>query len=142
MITSSNAIFDESLKCMWDHRHPQHGDREPLDVFNRLLAKNIRPSGWTDNTHLNIQPQQISSRREKWTTDALAKLPRGHGFTAGPHFHCPLVIAEYEGKQRLIDGNHRINRWIEARDSSLHDVNIHRIVGIGELVILPAISGA
>jgi hypothetical protein len=142
MTTSGNAIFDESLQCLWAHCHPQHGDRIPLDVFNRLLAKNIKPTGWTANIHLNIQPQQISSRREKWTTDALANLPRGHGSTKGEDFDCPIVVAEYEGKQRLLDGNHRINRWIVARDTAPHDVNIHTIVGIGQFVVLPTISGA
>lgn len=139
MPVSDDAIFDQSLECLWAHCHPEWGDRCPLDVFNRLLAKSIRPSGWTPNTHLNIQAQQISSRRERWTTDALAKLPRGHGSARGEDFDCPIIVAEYEGTQRLLDGNHRINRWIEAGDTGPHDINIHTIAGIGEFVELPAI---
>jgi hypothetical protein len=138
MAMTSEAIFDRSLECLWAHCHPEWGDRIPLDVFNRLLAKSIRPNGWTTNTHLNIPRQQISSRRERWTTDELAKLPRGHGSTAGEDFDCPIIVAEYEGKQRLLDGNHRINRWIEDRDTRLHDVNIHTIGGIGHFVELPS----
>jgi hypothetical protein len=140
MAMSDDAIFNQSLNCLWAHRHLKWGDRVPLDVFNRLLAKNIRPNAWTPNTHLNIQPQQISSRREQWTTDALARLPRGHTSTEGQDFGCPIIVAEYEGQRRLLDGNHRINRWIEAGDPRLHDVNIHTISGVGLFVELPGIA--
>lgn len=139
MVTSKDAILDQSLKCLWAHCHPQWGDRVPLDVFNRLLAKSIRPSRWTPNTHLSIQPQQISSRRERWTTDTLAKIDRGHGSITGDDFDCPIIVVEYERKQRLLDGNHRINRWIEAGVTRLHDVNIHTIAGVGQFVELPTI---
>lgn len=136
---NSDLILDQSLRCLLAHCHPEWGDRAPLDVFNRLLAKNIRPSGWTANTHLNITPQQIASRMERWTTEVLAKLHRGHGSTAGKDFHCPIVVAEYEGMLRMLDGNHRVNRWIEAKDTRLHEVHIHMVSGGGEFVELPAI---
>ena len=137
---SDDVIFDDSLRCLSAHCHPEWGDRLPLDVFNRLLAKNIRPDRWTKNTHLNIQPQQVASRQEQWTTNDLAKLPRGHGSAKGDDFDCPIVIAEYDGEQRLLDGNHRINRWIDAGDTRLHVVNIHTISGLGQFVELPAIT--
>ena len=47
-------IFNLTLYCLRWHAHAKWGDSEPIDVFNRLLAKNIRPRGWTPNTHLNI----------------------------------------------------------------------------------------
>ena len=114
---SSHALFDESLRCLSAHCHPEWGDRHPFDVFTRLLAKNVRPAGWAPNTHLDIKPDQVSSRREQWTTAALGKLVRGHGSTAGQDFHCPIIIAEYYGVQCVLDGNHRINRWVDARDT-------------------------
>lgn len=137
MPASDDIILDQSLMCLRTHYHPEWGDRNPLDVFNRLLAKNIRPSGWTDNTHLNIQRHQIRSRREQWTTDALRKLTRGHKFTQGKDFDCPIVVVEYEGAQRVLDGNHRINRWIAAGDTRLHDVNIHTVAGAGQFINPP-----
>lgn len=137
---TSDALFGESLRCLGAHFHPEWGDRNPLDVFNRLLAKNIRPSGWTTNTHLDIQPDQIRSRREQWTTEALGKLVRGHNSAAGQDFSCPIVIAEYAGAQRVLDGNHRINRWVAAGDTRLHDVNIHTISVTGAFIELPAVT--
>ena len=80
---------------------------------------------------------QIVSRREQWSTDDLAKLPRGHARTNGQDFECPIVIAEYEGTPRLLDGNNRIDRWVERRDSRLHNVNIHTVSDRGQFVELP-----
>jgi hypothetical protein len=134
---SNDSILDQTLKCLWAHCHPEWGDQVPLDVFNRLLAKGVRPSGWTQYTHLDIQPEQISSRRERWTVEALAKLPRGHTSKAGHDFACPIIVAEYPGKQLLLDGNHRINRWIDLGDSGEHEVNIHTIRGTGHFVERP-----
>ena len=140
MPVSDDVIFHQSLACLKWHCHPKWGDRTPLDVFNRLLAKNIRPSGWTPNTHLDVQRNQVNSRQEKWPTDALAQLPRGHGSMSGEDFGCPIIVAEYEGQRRLLDGSHRINRWIAAGDTREHDVNIHTVAGISQFIELP--SGA
>lgn len=78
MPVTNDALLDESLRCLQAHLHPKWGDRHPLDVFNRLLAKNILSSTRTRNTHLDIKCDQVSSRREQWTTEDLGKLARGH----------------------------------------------------------------
>ena len=137
---SSDPIQEETLKCFWAHYHPEWGDRLPIDMFNRLLAKSIRPSGWTPNTHSNVRPQEILSRRERWTTEALERIRPSHTFTAGEDFDCPIVLVEYEGNSRLLDGGHRINRWIAMADTRLHDVNIHSIGVVVEFVELPAVA--
>jgi hypothetical protein len=125
----ADPILRVSLSCLLDHYHPEWGDRAPIDVFTRLLAKNIRPAGWSSVTHIDLRLEQISSRREQWSTAALAALPRGHSDASGIDIACPIVIAEYHGQQRLLDGNHRVNRWERMSDERLHDVNIHSIAG-------------
>ena len=137
---ASDALLEESLRCLRAHLRPEWGDRNPLDVFNRLLAKNIRPSGWTTNTHFDITADQIRSRRERWTTETLGKLVRGHNSTDGQDFSCPIIIAEYGGVQRVLDGNHRINRWVGAGDTRVHDVNIHTLSAAGAFIELPAVA--
>jgi hypothetical protein len=109
-----------------------------MDVFNRLLAKHIRPDGWTPNTHMDIRPEQIRSRREQWGIDRLGLLPRGHHGMAGPgtRLDGPIVIVQYQGAMRLLDGSHRVNTWIAMRDPAQHSVHIHTIEGAGEFVEL------
>lgn len=133
-----DELLGQTLRCLQAHKHAEWGDREPLDVLNRLLAKNLRPEGWTSNTHLNISPSQIRSRRERWTIEQLGRLKRGHSDKAGTDFDCPIIVVEYQATQCLLDGNHRINRWLAAGDTRLHDVNIHTIDGVGQFVELPA----
>ena len=135
----NDLIICQSLVCLRLHFHPEWGDRHLLDVLNRLLAKHINPVGWTANTHLNIRLDQVTSRQEKWTVAQLAELKRGHGGTTGQDVNCPIIIIDYQGERRLLDGNHRINRWIKEGDAQLHTVNIHTIDVIGEFVeLLPS----
>jgi hypothetical protein len=133
----ADPILRQSLYCLLDHFHPEWGDLKPLDVFNRLLAKNLRPAGASKTMHTDIRIEQISSRREQWTTAALAGLRCGHSDPTGVDIPCPIVLAEYDGEQRVLDGNHRINRWKSTGDKRIHDVNIHTIAGIAGLVDLP-----
>ena len=134
-----NDILDHSLECLRGHLHAEWGDRCLLDVFNRLLAKNIRPPGWTKNTHVDLQRQQITSRKEQWATAALGALTRGHNSEAGDDFGCPIILAEYQG-MRVLDGNHRIKRWVASSDIRVHDVQIHTVVGPVRFIELPSVT--
>jgi len=50
---------------------------------------------------------------------------------------CPIVLAEYADETRVLDGNHRINRWVNENDSRMHDVIIHTIAKAVGFVDLP-----
>jgi hypothetical protein len=134
-----SEILDETLECLRSHLHGKWGDKTPLDVFNRLLAKNLEPPGWTSNTHANFQRDQIVSRKEIWTTVALGQLARGHADPSGVDVPWPIILAEYEGL-RVLDGNHRINRWVKLNDSREHSVHIHAITGPIHFVELPSVA--
>ncbi|CAN5291375.1 hypothetical protein BH11PSE11_BH11PSE11_08400 [soil metagenome] len=127
-----NEILDESLEYLRSHLWEEWGDRTTLDVFNRLLAKNLKPSGWTKNTHANLQREQIASRKEQWKTDDLSALPRGHQDSSGVDVPWPIILVEHQGL-RVLDGNHRINRWVALNDQQLHIVHIHTITGSFQL---------
>jgi hypothetical protein len=135
-----DPLLESSLHCLMQHCHPEWGDRDGLDVFNRLLAKNAKPKGWTKNTHLTFQRRDIRSRREQWATETLEKFARGHSDPSGIDIPCPIIIAEYDGVQRVLDGNHRINRWVAARDKRIHEIHIHTVIGVPHLVVLPPIE--
>ena len=134
----SDLILEQTLEALRPHVHPEWGDRNSMDVFNRLLAKHIRPDGWTANTHADIRPEQIRSRREQWGIDRLAQLPRGHPGVAGrdTRLDGPIVVFEYQGAMRLLDGSHRINTWVAIRDPAQHPVHIHTIEGDAQFVQL------
>jgi hypothetical protein len=129
LLAVPDLLIRKAFYCLLDHFKPEMGDKVPIDTFNRLLAKNIRPPGWKDVTHTNVTISQISARHERRTTQALAALPRGHNYTNGVDVECPIVIAEYQG-QRLLDGNHRVNRWASANDQRLHEVIILSVDGV------------
>ncbi len=128
-----DPILSETLRCLGAHRHPQWGDRDALDVFNRLLAKNARPGG-SKNLHLDIREEQITSRAEEWPLEELARLPRAHDERHQHGSHDPVILVEYDGALRLLDGNHRINNWVARQDRGPHRVHIHTINGAGRFV--------
>lgn len=133
----ADPILRESLCCLLSHFHPEWGDREPLDVFNRLLAKNLGRAGSRKTGHTDVRAEQIASRREQWTTANLSTLRRGHSDPRGVDVACPIVLAEYADETRVLDGNHRINRWVNENDSRMHDVIIHTIAKAVGFVDLP-----
>src|ERR1043165_3598650 len=125
----ADPVLRESLRCLLTHFHPQLGDRWPLDVLNRLIAKNMGQAGPNKTGHANVREEQIASRKEQWTTGNLGKLPKGHLDASGVDIACPIILVEYMGRTMVLDGNHRINRWENSNDTRLHDVIIHTISG-------------
>jgi hypothetical protein len=136
----SDPILKETLTALRPHLHPEWGDRDEMDVFNRLVAKQIKPKGWTPNTHMDLRLEQISSRRDQWGVDRLSQLPRSHRGTAGPatRLDGPIVIVEIQGSMRVLDGSHRINTWVARGDSAQHTVHIHALKGTANFFELPA----
>ena len=123
----ADPLLRESLCCLLSHFHPEWGDRCPLDVFNRLIAKNFERAGPNKTGHANVHEERIASRKEQWTTGNLGKLTRGHRGSGGVDIACPIVLVECGGRTIVLDGNHRINRWVNSNDTRFHDVIIHRI---------------
>jgi len=134
----ADPLLLQSLNCLKPHLHKKWGDRAPMDVFNRLLAKHVRPPGWTTNTHFTLTPDRITSRQEQWPIERLTTLRLAHSDPSGADFGCPIIVAEYAGEQHLLDGNHRVNRWKQAGDTGLHAVNIHTVTGEARHVELPS----
>ena len=125
MSTNDDGILDQSLRLLRAHCHAKWGDRVPIDVFNRLLAKSIKADGWKDGVHMNIKRNQIRSPRETRTTEELALLERSHHRLKPCREDCPIIIAVYESKERLLDGTTRINLWERQKNKERHDVNVH-----------------
>jgi len=122
-----DEILHETLQWLRAHTLTKWGDQNPWDAFNRLLAKNIKAPGWKNGDHMDIQPHQIRSHREKRSTDELTRFLRGHDRVNPQRTDCPIIVAVYEGEERLLDGNNRINYWVKQGNTEDHDVNVHVI---------------
>jgi hypothetical protein len=138
---TGDEVLDATLKCFdpW-HQSRAKGDRTAFDTFQRLLAKSVRP-GADHNLHCVISPAQIRSERQVRDTGELAKLGRGHSRTTPSSTAGPIILAVYGGQERVLDGNNRINYWVEARNTDPHVVHVHFIEGDGQFVLLPPVTG-
>ena len=66
-------------------------------------------------------------RREVWNTDQLEKLVEKHHRIEGldeEHELRPIVAVQYEDVFYLIDGNNRVNKWIDEGNTKPHKVYI------------------
>ncbi len=135
---SEDLILEETLTLLFKcHRvNPYNGEahNSGLEVFNRLLSKSILGRNPKPPEIFNIQKSQISSFKQQWSTDRLKELleaqtekhewdiPRtDHGLKS------PVIVAEYEGINRLLDGRLHINMWFHIGNTELHEVHLHEV---------------
>lgn len=124
---SFDEYLGESLRVLQYHCLLKKGDLTWINTFNRLLVKSIRPPGWKEGDHMDIQLDQIRSHQERRTTGELAQFPRTHDRDEPICKYCPIVVAVYEGQERLLDGTTRINYWLKEGNTDLHHVNVNVI---------------
>ncbi len=123
--TDDADVLEDTLYWLKFHVWRELGDRTPLDVFKRLLAKKIKAPDWKDTDHYPVARHQIRSYREKRTTEEIARLSRGHDKLQPMTRGGPIIIAVLDDQERLLDGNTRINLWISQGNTDQHDVNVH-----------------
>ena len=124
-MNEEDRIFYETLMALSWHYHPEWGDRAEFDVLTRLLAKNIKRDGWTKYDHVPVKVEQVQSRREFRTTKQLSQLSIAHTRDKPQHLGGPIIVFDYEGEERLLDGNTRINYWLQTEDTDPHLVHVH-----------------
>lgn len=124
-MNEEDRIFYETLMALRWHYHPEWGDRAEFDVVTRLLAKNIKREGCTKYDHEPITVEQVRSRREYRTTEQLSQLSVGHSRDKPQHLGGPIIVFDYEGEERLLDGNTRINYWLQSGNTEGHLVHVH-----------------
>ena len=118
-------ILAETLEVLRYHVWRDRGDKTSLDVFNRLLAKQINGPDGDPLARMNFSPEQIRSSREQRTTSELAGFPKWHDHDNPNKTDCPIIVAVFNGTEYLLDGHTRINYWQKIRDEGPHDVNVH-----------------
>ncbi len=148
---NNDLVLEETLNILYtDHNvviinnYPiEHSNG--LEVFNWLLNKsffernevhiwllNTKVFGNTaePNKFLNIQKNQIRSSKEKRTTEQLKKFIDDQRAEKQPKNggHSPIIIARYNGEEKLLDGRKRITMWVDEGNTEPHKVNFHEVI--------------
>ena len=96
---------------------PKATDASPNACLNRLT--NERLSG-VPCVYLNEKTAVV--RRAHWSTEGLSALDRKHKRMHDFEDDRPIVVVEYRGRKILIDGNHRVTRWLTTHAVKRHEV--------------------
>lgn len=96
---------------------PKATDRSPNACLNRLLRERI-----SGRTPPEVNELTATIQKESWTRKQLQELERKHERINDKDDNRPLVVVKYGHQKILIDGNHRVNRWLAARTDSEHEV--------------------
>ncbi len=88
----------------------------PQECLNLLVRERI------SDKRLVIDASTATIRRVLLPTLELKRLKRKHDRTNDKDDRRPIVVVEYEGESLLIDGNHRVNRWLSSSPIPEHDV--------------------
>ena len=100
---------------------PKARDRTPNACLNRLT--NERPEG----KRLNLNELTADVREESWPTDNLSVLDAWHTRTYDFDDDRPIVVVEVGARLLLVDGNHRVARWLfQPRSDRQHRVLLIR----------------
>lgn len=88
----------------------------PQQCLNRLVRERI------SDKNVVVNSQTANIRREAWNTSELKRLSRKHNRTNNEDDHRPIVVVEYKSEFLLVDGNHRVNRWLSSSPIPEHEV--------------------
>lgn len=96
---------------------PKPTDSSPDACLNRLVRERI-----SGRAPAEVNENTATIRKELWTLEQLESLDRKHDRVNDMDDNRPLVVVKYGDRKLLIDGNHRVNRWLAGRSDSLHEV--------------------
>lgn len=114
-----DQVIWELLYCLLRHHQKIGRDASASDVLDRLFHEYVPQA-----QHVRLTEENCHARMEAWFTDKLARVKRKHDGKEPRHENCPVVVLSYEGCDYLIDGNNRVNKWVEDNSQVSHNVVI------------------
>jgi hypothetical protein len=95
----------------------------PIHALNRLFHEHREdlPGVQLNNTTCNLSCDSRS-------TEQLSQFKRHTRCNPADETY-PILVVRYEDTEYLIDGGNRINKWVNAKDTNLHDVIVIEFVG-------------
>lgn len=116
----------ENQKQLWDlvygTLYPKPNDATPNACLNRLTNERLK------TFRVNLNESTAFVLDEQWLTDDLVTLDRKHERFHDFDDERPIVVVDVHGRKLLVDGNHRVTRWLMQAVSRLHRVLLIRPV--------------
>ncbi len=91
-------------------------DETATECLNRLVRERI------DEKALRVDETTAGITEVSWPTARLNELDRKHDRTNDKDDRRPIVVVQHRNRKLLIDGNHRVNRWLRESPTPEHDV--------------------
>lgn len=79
----------------------------PAECLSRLTNERL-PEG----IRIEVNPETAEVREEKWSNARLVSLERKHMRSHDFDDDRQIIVFESKGRNILIDGNHRVTRWL------------------------------
>jgi hypothetical protein len=112
---------------LWNLVHktlnPKKSDVSPNACLNRLTNERL------NGTTIALTPDTAVVREELWPTNHLTRLDRKHRKMHDFDDERPIVVVEYGARLILVDGNHRVTRWLASGHNSERRLLIIRLRG-------------
>jgi hypothetical protein len=113
----SHELTRELFSLLSWHMH--HTDESPRDTLNRLVFKGFG---------LDISYRKIKVKEAEMGTSALISIRGdGHCNSQPKSVSVPIIIFAYGPIRRVLDGQNRINHWIDSGDPGPHRCLIVKI---------------
>jgi hypothetical protein len=96
---------------------PKKSDPTPNACLNRLVNERL-----TGVSTIQVNEKTAAIREEIWPTEQLSVLERKHKKKIENEDNRPIVVVEMRDRKLLIDGNHRVNRWLSTGKHGQHRV--------------------
>lgn len=114
MSDDQSALWDLENKTI---RMKEGRDSSPNACLNFLANERL-----SDNESILLNEKTAIVREELWTTDQLKGLNPKHRKTHDFDDARPAVVVEYMNRKILVDGNHRVARWLKEGLRTEHRV--------------------
>lgn len=102
---------------------PKPTDASPNHCLNRLTRERV------GEAHSPISENTAIIRKELWPTDGLKILDAKHQDMHDYDDNRPIVVVEHGVRKILVDGNHRVARWLSLGSAIVHEVLIIQVKG-------------
>jgi hypothetical protein len=93
-------------------------------VLNRQFAERIAEEGVPGVTAPELTEAACTIAKQTWLQDRLSRLIMKKNVTKSTPAveNLPIVVVSYHGKDYLIDGHNRVNKWRKENDRRTHNV--------------------